>query len=97
MVEVEDRPRDLLIKTELDEGELVRFIATDVGVGFAAEAAAKLFDAFYTTKGEGMGIGLSVSRSIVDAHHGRLWASANRGPGATFAFSIPRSQPGTSV
>ena len=51
--------------------------------------ADKLFDAFYTTKNDGMGIGLSVSRSIIDAHHGRLWATANDGPGATFSFSIP--------
>ena len=50
----------------------------------------KLFDAFYTTKSGGMGIGLSVSRSIIESHHGRLWATPNDGPGATFSFSIPR-------
>ena len=50
---------------------------------------SKLFDAFYTTKPEGMGIGLSVSHSIIERHHGRLWAEVNDGPGATFAFSIP--------
>ena len=50
----------------------------------------KLFDAFYTTKSGGMGIGLSVSRSIIESHHGRLWATLNDGPGATFSFSIPR-------
>jgi signal transduction histidine kinase len=49
----------------------------------------KLFDAFHTTKSDGMGIGLSVSRSIIDRHHGRLWAEQNDGPGATFSFSIP--------
>jgi signal transduction histidine kinase len=48
-----------------------------------------VFDAFYTTKSEGMGNGLFVSRSIVEKHHGRLWAQSNDGPGATFAFSIP--------
>jgi signal transduction histidine kinase len=52
----------------------------------------KLLDAFYTTKSEGMGIGLSVSRSIIERHHGRLWAEPNDGPGATFSFSIPVSQ-----
>jgi signal transduction histidine kinase len=49
----------------------------------------KLFDAFYTTKPDGMGIGLSVSRSIIERHHGRLWAEPNDGPGTTFSFSIP--------
>lgn len=90
MVGVDDRPRELLIKTERDEGDRVRFSVTDAGVGFRPEAADKLFEAFYTTKNDGMGIGLSVSRSIIEAHHGRLWATANDGPGATFSFSIPR-------
>jgi Signal transduction histidine kinase len=50
----------------------------------------KLFEAFYTTKNDGMGIGLSVSRSIIETHHGRVWATTNDGPGAAFSFSIPR-------
>jgi signal transduction histidine kinase len=49
----------------------------------------KMFEAFYTTKGGGMGIGLSISRSIIERHHGRLWATPNDGPGATFSFSVP--------
>jgi signal transduction histidine kinase len=61
----------------------------DVGVGLDAESMNKLFDAFYTTKSAGMGIGLAVSRSIIERHHGRLWAEPNDGPGATFAFAIP--------
>jgi PAS domain S-box-containing protein len=89
MVSVEDRPRELLIQTERDETDRVRLSVMDAGVGFRPEVADKLFDAFYTTKNDGMGIGLSVSRSIIDAHHGRLWATANDGPGATFSFSIP--------
>jgi PAS domain S-box-containing protein len=88
MVQIEDRPKELLIKTERDDGE-VRLSVKDAGVGFGPEAADKLFQAFYTTKDHGMGIGLSVSRSIIEAHRGRLWAMANDGPGATFSFSIP--------
>jgi signal transduction histidine kinase len=61
----------------------------DTGVGFDRQSMDKLFDAFYTTKRDGMGIGLSVSRSIVERHHGRFWAEPNDGPGATFSFSIP--------
>ncbi|MBV8804195.1 MAG: hypothetical protein JO042_04090, partial [Sinobacteraceae bacterium] len=89
MVGVDDRPRELLIRTERDESDGVRLSVRDVGVGFRPEAADKLFEAFYTTKNDGMGIGLSVSRSIIDAHRGRIWATANEGPGATFSFSIP--------
>jgi len=86
---VNDRPRELLIKTVRDEGDRLRLSVTDAGVGFGPEAATKLFQAFYTTKRDGMGIGLSLSYSIIDAHHGRLWAQPNNGPGATFSFSIP--------
>jgi len=89
MSAVKDRPRELLIRTERDEGDQVRLSVKDVGVGFTPQAADELFEAFYTTKDGGMGIGLSISRSIVEAHHGRLWATANNGPGATFSFSIP--------
>lgn len=88
MSTVEDRPRELLIRTERDEGDQVRLSVKDVGIGLDAEAADKLFDPFYTTKKDGMGIGLSVSRSIVESHHGRLWATPNEGPGVTFSFSI---------
>jgi signal transduction histidine kinase len=61
----------------------------DAGVGLEPEGLDRLFEAFYTTKKGGMGIGLSVSRSIVEGHNGRLWAEPNDGPGATFSFSIP--------
>jgi signal transduction histidine kinase len=94
MVGVDDRPRELLIRTEPDQGDQVRLSVKDAGIGFGPGPADKLFDAFYTTKKDGMGIGLSVSRSIIEAHHGSLWATANDGPGATFTFSIPcTSQP----
>jgi PAS domain S-box-containing protein len=90
MVGVHDRPRQLLIRTEREGGDRVRVTVRDAGTGFDRQNMDKLFDAFYTTKSDGMGIGLSVSRSIVERHHGRLWAEPNDGPGATFSFSIPR-------
>jgi PAS domain S-box-containing protein len=86
---VDDRPRELLIRTEPEEGDHVRLSVKDSGAGFEPQAAERLFEAFYTTKSTGMGIGLSVSRSIIEAHRGRMWAAANDGPGATFSFSIP--------
>jgi PAS domain S-box-containing protein len=89
MSSVEGRPRQLVIKTEREGGDHVRLSVEDTGVGFEPESAESLFDAFYTTKQGGMGIGLSVSRSIIEGHHGRLWATPKNGPGATFAFSIP--------
>jgi C4-dicarboxylate-specific signal transduction histidine kinase len=88
MSSIEDRPRQMVLRTEL-EGEHVRLSVQDSGVGFDPEVAGKMFESFYTTKADGMGVGLSVSRSIIEANHGRLWATANDGPGATFAFSIP--------
>src|SRR2546428_4075586 len=87
---VADRPRQLVIRTERDEGGRVRLTVQDAGVGFEPQDANKLFEPFYTTKSGGMGIGLSVSSSIIESHHGRLWAAPNDGPGAAFSFSIPR-------
>src|SRR5262249_3062843 len=89
MVGVDDRSREILVKTKWDEGDRVRLSVIDSGIGFSPETAVKLFEAFHTTKADGMGIGLSVSRSIIERHHGRLWAEPNVGPGATFSFSIP--------
>ncbi len=81
-------PRQLVVRTGWD-GTGVWLSVEDAGVGFAPEDAERLFDAFYTTKPEGMGIGLSVSRSIIERHQGRLSATPNQGPGATFTFSVP--------
>jgi PAS domain S-box-containing protein len=86
---VVDRPRDLVIVTASD-GADVHLSVSDSGIGFDGGNPEKLFDAFYTTKSDGMGIGLSVSRSIMERHGGRLWATPNDGPGATFWFSIPQ-------
>jgi len=88
---VHDRPRSLEIRAE-PEGDLARLIVKDAGVGFGRGSAERLFDAFYTTKSDGMGIGLSLSRSIIESHDGTLWAEPNDGPGATFSFSVPRKR-----
>jgi PAS domain S-box-containing protein len=88
MAAVHDRPRQLVIRTARD-ADRARVTVRDVGVGLDLERMNKVFDAFYTTKTDGMGIGLAVSRSIIEKHQGRLWAEPNEGPGATFAFSIP--------
>jgi PAS domain S-box-containing protein len=86
---VDDRPRDLLIRTEREEGDWVRLSVKDAGVGFDPHTMDQLFEAFYSTKNDGMGVGLSVSRSIIENHQGRLCAVLNDGPGATFSFSVP--------
>ena len=91
MSAVRDRPRQLLIHTAGEPNGGVRVTVKDTGVGLEAQNMNKLFDAFYTTKPDGMGIGLAVSRSIIEKHQGRLWAEPNDGPGATFAFSVPSS------
>ena len=85
---IDDRPRELAITTASDSAH-VRLAVKDAGVGFDSQVAERLFESFYTTKQDGMGIGLSVSRSIIEAHRGRLWATLNDGPGSTFGFSIP--------
>jgi predicted ATPase/signal transduction histidine kinase len=89
MRSVEDRPRQVGIRTQRDEGERVRVTVRDVGVGVDPQTVPRLFDAFYTTKSDGMGIGLSVSRSIIESHQGQLWSTRNDGPGSTFGFSLP--------
>jgi signal transduction histidine kinase len=94
MSDVEDRPREIVIRTARGDDDRVWLSVRDSGVGVPPEEAERLFDAFYTTKPDGMGIGLSVSRSIVESHGGRLWAMPNDGPGATFVFSVPRCTDG---
>jgi signal transduction histidine kinase len=86
---IEDRPRQLAIKTERDEDDQVRLTVRDAGVGIDPANPDRLFEAFYTTKSAGMGMGLSISRSIIESHRGCLWAAPNDGPGASFSFSIP--------
>jgi len=97
MLGVEDRPRQLLVRTRREGDDRVRLSVQDTGTGVSTQDFERLFEAFYTTKSSGMGIGLSVSRSIIERHHGRLWAEPNDGPGATFFFSIPCGPAGASA
>ena len=92
MQPVTDRPRELVIRTRHDDAGQILVTVTDCGVGIATENAERLFDAFYTTKASGMGMGLSICRSIVEAHRGRLSVSRNIGPGTTFQFTLPLRQ-----
>lgn len=89
MSELEDRPRELIVKTESDDHDRVRLSVGDTGIGFEPGSQEKVFEPFFTTKSKGMGIGLAVSRAIVERHHGRLWAAPNSGPGVTFFMSFP--------
>jgi PAS domain S-box-containing protein len=89
---VADRPRDLVIGSQQDDTHHVLVAVKDCGVGITDENAERLFTAFFTTKAGGMGMGLSICRSIIEAHGGRLWASRNVGPGTTFQFALPPYQ-----
>jgi len=84
-----DRPRELVIRSRQDDAHGVLVSVTDCGVGISAENADRLFNAFFTTKASGMGMGLSICRSIIEAHGGRLWTTANVPHGATFQFTLP--------
>jgi len=92
MSNVTERPRELVITTRNVDPDQVQVTVEDSGPGLDPGTAAKIFDPFYTTKPGGMGMGLSISRSILQAHGGRLWATAKDGPGTCFHFSLPRFQ-----
>jgi signal transduction histidine kinase len=92
MNKVEESKRVLTIcgRRETHDGMFeARIRVEDSGTGFKPEQMDRLFEAFYTTKPQGMGMGLAISRSILEAHGGRLWAEPNQGPGATFVISLP--------
>jgi C4-dicarboxylate-specific signal transduction histidine kinase len=93
MSRLTDRPRVVTLRTARGPADDVHLSVADAGPGFLPEDVQRLFEPFYTTKAEGMGVGLSISRSIVESHGGRLWASLNEGFGATFAFAVPISPP----
>jgi signal transduction histidine kinase len=89
---VEERPRELIIRTQNDDNGQVRVTVQDSGIGLDPQSMERVFDAFYTTKQGGMGMGLSISRSIIQNHGGKLWAVANEGPGMSVQFTIPKYQ-----
>jgi signal transduction histidine kinase len=89
---VEEQKRLLLISGRRDVSQsspAATLAVQDVGIGLKTEEMDRLFEAFYTTKPEGLGMGLAISRSIIEEHGGRLWAEPNKGPGATFLVSLP--------
>jgi PAS domain S-box-containing protein len=86
---VTDRPRALIVRSQPEEAAAIRVGVQDVGPGVAPQDLERIFTAFVTTKPEGLGMGLAISRSIIEAHGGRLWATANDGPGATVQFTLP--------
>jgi PAS domain S-box-containing protein len=88
MSSVANGVRELLVYSRLHESNQVLVAVQDSGIGVEPENLKKIFDPFYTTKSQGMGMGLAISRSIVENHGGKLWASPNDGPGATFKFTL---------
>jgi C4-dicarboxylate-specific signal transduction histidine kinase len=96
MAPVTDRPRDMLIRSQQDDANEVLVAVRDSGMGIDPDNADRLFNAFFTTKPTGLGMGLSITRSIIVAHGGRLWASPNADHGATFQFSLPSNSQGVS-
>ena len=89
MADVSDGARELHISSAKAEPEGVLVVVRDSGPGLPPEAAARIFEAFYTTKTEGLGMGLSICRSIIEAYGGRLWANPNEPRGAVFQFTLP--------
>jgi signal transduction histidine kinase len=86
---MKDTSGELTVRSgKSDDGQILLSVS-DLGVGLPAEKIDQVFDAFFTTKTQGTGMGLSISRRIIESHGGRLWACANTGRGATFQFTIP--------
>jgi len=85
---MKDSGGELTVKSQLQDGQL-QFSVSDTGPGLPAGSVDQIFSAFFTTKPQGSGMGLAISRSIVESHGGRLWATSNNGRGATFHFALP--------
>jgi len=86
------KERQLTIRSRMDERGQLLIAVSDTGVGLPQEQADQIFNAFVSTKAQGTGMGLSISRSIVESHGGRLWATPNSGSGATFSFTLPSAE-----
>jgi signal transduction histidine kinase len=89
MQSITDRPRELMIRSEQDDAQHVRVTVTDCGVGFPTDSADRLFNTLFTTKSSGMGMGLSICRSIIELHGGRIWAVQNKPYGASIQLTLP--------
>ena len=85
-------PRELLVSSAVDDSKGVVVVVRDSGAGLDSKSLERLFEPFYTTKPQGMGMGLAICRSIIEAHSGRLWATANRDRGASFHFTLPTGE-----
>jgi len=90
MTSVDDQPRILTVQSQTENGEQIRVAVLDSGIGLSEEVKGRLFEPFFTTRTSGMGMGLSISRSIIEAHGGRLWAESNGSSGSTFQFTLPK-------
>ena len=93
---VTERPRALIVRAQPEEDMAIRVAVEDAGVGIAPQDLERVFTPFFTTKPEGMGMGLAISRSIVEAHGGKLWVTPHVGPGVTVHFTLPTGEAGAS-
>jgi signal transduction histidine kinase len=96
MTSVQDRERVLIVRTQRDQSDRILVTVADAGVGIEPENLNRVFGAFHTTKPGGLGMGLTICRSIIEAHGGRLWAEANVPRGASFRFTVPAAAANTS-
>jgi signal transduction histidine kinase len=89
MSNTNNHPRELVVRSELQDSGQIHVSVRDSGVGLSAEVLARLFEPFFTTRSKGIGMGLPTSRSIIEAHGGKLWAEPNQPHGAVFQFTLP--------